>query len=281
MTGTPTSTSQPATQVRGFRVTWPQVRDERRRRLIRTVLIGSTVAIAILAVIELLYGIFGPPNWQLAIGDDLAYYANLARKLFGGGGWYPDRQLHGPWTIILWTDEVLYPPAAAWVFAPFMFLPVAALLAIALGLFVWLLREWRPAMWTWPLIALCFLWPMTLLKGISGTSSLFVTIALALGLRFRGPAVAILLKPSFLPFALVGIRSRGWWVGLGILVLLSLPWLYETLIYPKVMLDSRNPDGALYSLVDLPMILIPVIAWLGRTRDPRQPGVAYEATADQ
>ena len=111
-----------------------------------------------------------------------------------------------------------------------------------------------------------------------------------LGLRFRGPAVAILLKPSFLPLALIGIRSRSWWLGLGILALLSLPFLGDTLIYPKVMADSRNPDGILYSIADLPTMLIPVIAWLGRQRNPsrkradprvRTRAAAYDATADQ
>ena len=239
---------------------------EHQRQLIRVALIGLTAAILVLAAIELVYGVYGPFHWNLAIGDDLAYYANLAHRLFTGGGWYPDRQLHGPWQIILWTDEVLYPPAAAWLFAPFIFLPVAVLLVLAVCAMVWLLREWRPALWTWPLVALCLLYPLTLLKGISGSSSVFVMMGVGLGLRYRWPSVFILLKPSFLPFALIGIRSRGWWIGLGVLVLLSLPFLGDTLIYPKVMLDSRNPEGLLYSLVDLPMIMIPVIAWLGRRR---------------
>ena len=274
---------------RTFAVALP---DRRARRLVRVALIGTTIAIVVMIAIEFVYGMFGPPNWRAAIGNDLAYYANLARKLFGGQGWYPDRQLHGPWVIDhgIGSEEVLYPPAAAYIFAPFMVLPFAALPAIALGVFAWLLREWRPAVWTWPLMALCFLWPLTLLKGIAGTSSLFVAIALGLGLRFRGPAVAILLKPSFLPLALIGIRSRSWWLGLGILALLSLPFLGDTLIYPKVMADSRNPDGILYSIADLPTMLIPVIAWLGRQRNPsrkradprvRTRAAAYDATADQ
>ena len=51
---------------------------------------------------------------------------------------------------------------------------------------------------------------------------------------------------------------------------MSLPFLRETLLYPQVILDSRNPDGALYSLSDVPMMAIPIIAWLGQTR--RRPG---------
>jgi hypothetical protein len=228
-------------------------------------LMAVTGAILAIAAIELVYGVFGPPNWRQGIGGDLTYYANLASRLFTGHGWYVDRQLHGPWQINF-TDEVLYPPAAAWLFAPFIVLPVGALLLIAIAVMVLLIRSWRPAPWTWPLMALCLAWPLTLLKGISGTSTVFVMMGVGLGLRYRWPSVFILLKPSFLPLALIGIRSRGWWIGLGVLVLLSLPFLGDTLLYPKVMADSRSSEGIFYSLVDLPMILIPIIAWLGRTR---------------
>jgi hypothetical protein len=236
----------------------------RRWTLVSFSLMGIAGAIVVLAAIELAYGVFGPPNWKQAIGDDLAYYASLARRLFTGGGWYPDRELHGPWQIA-YVDDVLYPPAAAWVFAPFIILPVGALLAIAVIVIGWLARTWRPAPWTWPLMALCLAWPTTLLRGISGNSSLFVMIAFGLGLRYGWPAVAILLKPSLFPLALIRVRSRGSWIGIGVLAVISLPFIGDTLVYPKVIADSRNPDGILYSLIDLPMILIPLISWLGRT----------------
>jgi hypothetical protein len=243
----------------------------RRWSLVTFSLMAIAGAIVVLAAIELAYGVLGPPNWRQAIGDDLAYYASLARRLFTGGGWYPDRELHGPWQIA-YVDDVLYPPAAAWVFAPFIILPVGALLAIAVIVIGWLARTWRPAPWTWPLMALCLAWPTTLLRGISGNSSLFVMIAFGLGLRYGWPAVAILLKPSLFPLALIRVRSRGSWIGIGVLAVISLPFIGDTLVYPKVIADSRNPDGILYSLIDLPLILIPLIAWLGRTAHADEEG---------
>jgi hypothetical protein len=116
------------------------------------------------------------------------------------------------------------------------------------------------------LLAFCLIWPTTLLKGMSGNSSLMVMIAVALGLRFGGPGILAILKPSLAPFALIGSKRRSWWIAGGILVLLSLPFIAETLAYPRVILDSHSPDGLLYSAWDLPLLLIPVIAWLGRTR---------------
>jgi hypothetical protein len=78
---------------------------------------------------------------------------------------------------------------------------------------------------------------------------------------------------------------------------MSLPFLRETLLYPQVIPDSRNPYGALYSLSEVPMTAIPINAWIGRTTprpgailrpplDRRPQGVAaglspYEATLEQ
>ena len=73
------------------------------------------------------------------------------------------------------------------------------------------------------------------------------------------PSTLVLLKPSLFPFALIGLRRRAWWAQLGLLGLLSLPVLYLTLIYPRVILDSRG-GGLLYSLDDVPLLLLPVIA---------------------
>jgi hypothetical protein len=36
--------------------------------------------------------------------------------------------------------------------------------------------------------------------------------------------------------------------------------------YIKVVVDSHNPHGLLYSLDEVPFLLIPVIAWVGSPR---------------
>jgi hypothetical protein len=231
----------------------------------RTAFLSLTLALLSLAAAELVYGLFGPSNWRVAIGMDLDFYAQAAAKLLSGGDWYADRQLHGPYEIVPFVD-VLYPPAAAWIFAPFNILPVGVLLALAIATITWLIRDWRPAPWTWPLMAVCLVWPLTLLKGISGNSSLLVMMAFGLGLRFGWPSALILLKPSFLPMVLIGVRTRGWWITVGVVVVASLPFLADALRYPRVILDSRSVDGVLYSLNDLPTMLIPAIAWAGRQR---------------
>lgn len=235
------------------------------RRWYHPVSYSATAVILVLVLIELAYGLFGPPNWNDAIGNDLAFYVRISLRLFSGGYWYEDRELHGPFEFDYMYD-VVYPPAAAWIFLPFNVVGIVGLWLIGTAAVVWLLREWRPAPWTWPVMALCLLWPLTLLKGLAGTSSLFVMIAVGLGLRFSWPAAFIVLKPSFLPFSVIGSRKRSWWIAILVIIVASLPFLSDTLRYPQVILDMRNPRGSLYSLDDLPLILLPIVAWLGRTR---------------
>jgi hypothetical protein len=113
-------------------------------------------------------------------------------------------------------------------------------------------------------MAVCLLWPASGLKFVSQNPTVWIAAFVGLGLRYRWPGVLVLLKPSFLPLALIGIGSRGWWIGLGALVLLSLPFLADTLAYPGIVLGARSADGLLYSLSDLPLVLVPVVAWAGR-----------------
>ena len=66
-----------------------------------------------------------------------------------------------------------------------------------------------------------------------------------------------------IPLALVGIRSRGWWIVAFAMTLVSLPMLGD---YISAM---RNNVGAFpgldYSVEDIPFIAIPIIAWMART----------------
>jgi hypothetical protein len=79
----------------------------------------------------------------------------------------------------------------------------------------------------------------------------------------------LIVKPTVIPFALIGIRDRRWWWALIALAFISIPFLADTLTYPQVLLNAQtNPvdgrGGPLYSLQEYPLLLIPVLAWLGR-----------------
>lgn len=229
----------------------------------RVAAIVSTGVLVVLAVAELLYGWFGPPNWRANTGD-LTIYTDATRRLLSGGSWYLERQLAGPYGIAF--GDVLYPPVTALFFAAWLVLPGWTFVAIPVAITAWCVLHLRPAWWVWPLIGLCLVWPMTTFKAVSANPGVWTMAALALGALYRWPAGFALVKVTFAPLALIGIRSRAWWLVAGALAAGSLLFFDASLAYPRVLLDSRNPDGWLYSLADLPMQLIPILALVAQQR---------------
>jgi hypothetical protein len=226
--------------------------------------VARLVALAALALgaWELIYGfvVYGYGSW---LGFDFEIYRAATTRLLSGGSWFLDRQLAGPYAIQ--NGDVLYPPTAAYLFAPFVPLPAVVFAVVPIAIVGWSVWRWRPSALAWAAIAVCLAWPTTQMRTISANPALWVAAAVALGLRYHWPAALVLLKPSLGPFALIGIRSRGWWLALAALALVSLPLLPALLEYPRVVLDGRG-GGILYSLPDLPIVAIPVLAWLGARR---------------
>lgn len=197
-------------------------------------------------------------------GRDLGWYLDATRALLDDGTWYLPRQLNGPYEIA--GGDVLYPPVAGWFFVPWLMLPTWLFIAAPLAITGWVVYRLRPAHWAWPLLAACLIWPATWVKVGSANPGLWIMAAVALGTLYRWPAAFAMLKPTVMPFALIGIRSPAWWATLVLLGLASLPVLELTLAYPGVLLNARGGD-LYYSLWDLPMLLVPVIA-SGASRRP-------------
>jgi hypothetical protein len=158
--------------------------------------------------------------------------------------------------------DVLYPVSSVWLFAPFLVLPTILWWA-AVPIFIGLIWSFRPAAWTWPIIAACFVFPYTSIRFVTGNPAMWLAVFETLGLRYGFPAAAVLLKPTMAPFALIGIRSRWWWLLVGILVLATLPSLAQ---YIQVVRDANIGDSWLYPFFDVPLFLVPIVAWIGRTR---------------
>jgi hypothetical protein len=224
--------------------------------------VGLSVVIAGLGI-----GIFavalaraGVPNFWYR---DLEVLLEATRRLFAGESWYLPRQLDGPYPTEF--GDVLYPPVAAWFLAPWLLLPAWTFIAPPVAIVAWHIVDARPALWTWPLIAFGLTFPITLVHAAYANPTLWMAAFAALGLRYGWPGALILLKPSLVPFALIGIRTRGWWLCALGLAIASLPFLAETLIYPRVAVDAQG-GGLLYSGLVLPFMLVPVVAWLGRRR---------------
>ena len=201
-------------------------------------------------------------------GIDFRIYRDAAQRWMEGASFYLPHQLAGRYEIQ--TGDVLYPPNALVIFAPFVYLPAVLWWLIPIGVIgavVWLLR---PAPWAWPFIALCLAWPPTALTIVVGNPVLWMVAAFALGLRYRWPAVLVFLKPAVFPFAFWGGRSGEWWKALIGLAFVSLA--FGSMWFDWLITLANSNGTLLYSIQQVPLFLIPLVAWLGRSRSQRATG---------
>lgn len=198
------------------------------------------------------------------LGADLTLYLGATRDALAGEGFYPAHQVAGPYALA--DGNILYPPPALLLFIPFLILPAALFWLIPIALVSVVVLHHRPRPWTWPLMALALAYPITSLKIVHGNPVMWIAAAAALGTVLAWPSVFVLLKPSLAPFALIGAARRSWWIALGAAAVASLAFGDMWGDYVAVALNARSPNGILYSLDEAPLMLIPVIAWLGRSR---------------
>ncbi len=234
------------------------------------------VALALSAAvfaIPLVFVLLVPHPLEQPFGVDFQLYRDATARWFAGGPFYEPYQLTGPYPIS--AGDILYPPVALWLFLPFSIItaaPISSVLAVAwwaipLGIVAGSVVRLRPRPLVWPLIALCLANPTTLLKIWTGNPVIWSMAAMALAVvgasRFAAPFV--LVKPSLAPFALFGIRRRSWWLGAALFLLLCLPFGALWADWVTSVVNSQG-GGLLYSSLEAPMLLLPLAAWLGRTR---------------
>ena len=232
------------------------------------VVVRTVIGLSLLAIVtELVVG-FAYLNWASTDwGGDLRYYTDATRRWLAGEAFYLPRQLAGPYEIQM--GDILYPPTAIYLFLPFVFLPSQLWWALAIVIPAYAFWVWRPAGWAIALICLCLAVPNLPNGYFRGSPAIMVAALVAAGLLWKWPGALILLKPSVFPFALIGIRSRGWWITIAVLGLITLPVVTLVPDWIRVVIDGRSPAGWLYSLRDVPLLLVPVIAYLGRSRTGR------------
>jgi hypothetical protein len=241
-----------------------------RRAWGRAVLRSLAIVIVGLAVIQV-GSLFMGPFGRRFFANDLDGYLAGARRFLDFGSPYLPEQLSGAWP--LQPDSFIHPPVALLLFVPFLALPAFLWWAIPLGLTAWSVLRMRPAAWAWPLMALGLIWPRTAGILIAGNSDMWVAALVAAALAWSLPTTVLLvLKPSYLPLALIGITWRSWWISAVIVAAVCLAfgplWFDYLTVLRGATLDP------LYSLYNSPYVLIPVIAWAARTRpSPARRGI--------
>ena len=226
----------------------------------RPVAVGLSVAVFLLPV---LFVLAIPDPLEQPFGVDAALYQEAAARWLAGGPFYEPSQLAGPYEVA--HGDILYPPVGLWLFVPFTVLPLVLWWVIPAALTSAAVWRLRPRPLAWPLIALCLAWPTTPLKIWTGNPVIWCVAAMAVATVWRGAAPFALLKPSLAPFALFGVRDRSWWLGLALFIAMGVPFGSMWLDWIATVLNSRG-GGFLYSALEAPMLTLPLVAWLGRTR---------------
>jgi hypothetical protein len=185
---------------------------------------------------------------------------------------YPAFEAQGPYNIAA-PGLVLYPPITILLFLPTLLLPAPLwwlIPAAVVGTVIYRLRprgRWLIA------LGLCLAFPGSVALVVAGNLTMWLVAALAIAVYWRPAAVFVLLKPSVFPLALVGLRSHGWWAIAGVFAVVSLALLPQTLDWLAVIRNGQGGTqgwhasaGLLYSIWDLPLLAVPLLAWAGSTR---------------
>jgi hypothetical protein len=230
--------------------------------------IGLRVAFGALLVwvIGLALAFAVTPNIGPAAGTgDHATYMAATQRWLAGGSFYQPYQLTGPYLVD--KVEILYPPTILPLLVVFSFLPTALWWIVPLAIIGAVVLHWRPTLLGWTGILACMAIPSTFGAIAYGNPEMWIAAFVALGTVYGWPAVLVALKPTLAPFMLLGIRRRSWWLAAGLLALVSVAFLPLWFDYLRVVLNARGPLVSLfYSLHDVPLLLIPLVAWRATAR---------------
>lgn len=229
---------------------------------LRPIWIGIAVMMLVALAIESV-ALYRIVDDQHAIGYDLRFFQDVAQRWLDTGVYYTDRELSGPFVVQTQVDNI-YPPSALFLFVPFLVLPAILWFLIPLGLIAYVVWWCRPATWALPILAALLLYPKTPAVVLYGNSDIWAVAFAAAGVRWAWPSVLVSFKPSVGFLAFPGLATRRWWIAAAALAVVNVPLVFLWIDYPAVVLNS---DANLArSLSDLPLFLVPFVAWLTSSR---------------
>ena len=153
---------------------------------------------------------------------DRGHYMDASQRFLDIGTPYLPWEVAGPFDYTPLT--FLHPPLALWLMVPFLFVPAILWYVVPIAIVVVLIASWRPSPLALALVALCLMWPRTPAMIVTGNTDMWVTAFVALGLQLGWPGPFVLIKPSLAPLALAGFPRRAWWLGVGAVVVLAVPF---------------------------------------------------------
>lgn len=241
----------------GGPVAGPPPRASFAATLLRGLLVVA-LGLEVLWIVVVLAGSLQNPSFGL----DYRWHMDAARRLLDTGTPYLPWQLTGPYVI--GDGAILYPPIAFALFVPFLWLPAVLWWAVPMAVTVIAMVWHRPPLWAWVVTGALFCLDKSLNVYVFGNPSMWIVAAVAAGTVSAWPFALILVKPTFAPLALLGIRRRSWWVALAAMAGVSL-------VFGQMWLDwiavVRYSDvSLLYNVPTLPLILAPLVPWVASGR---------------
>jgi hypothetical protein len=211
------------------------------------------------------------PQTPIIIGETDAWlYREAGHRILAGGPVYPAFQLEGPYSLDAPTidrrPELYPPPTMLLLVAPMSALPAFLWWLVPLAILAAVVVRHRPSLTGWAVILACLAWPTTGFVILAGNPVIWAAAFVALGTIWKGAAVLSMVKPSLAPFALVGARSRSWWLwaaAYGAVALVMLPLWFQ---WATVLRNAQGIDLA-YSLGHVPIMLVGVAAARWRRSD--------------
>lgn len=236
------------------------------RRWGRPLAVGVTVLLLAIAAWALWrWWTFSLPDYRAL---DIGHYLDATRRWLDSGTPYLAHEVQGPYPAYS-PLTFLHPPVALYLFAPFLVLPVVLFWVVPLGVVGALVASWRPHWLTWPLLALALCTDGFRNAVVTGNTDMWMAAAVAAGLAYAWPAAIAVIKPTFIPIALLALRRRRGWLALAFLAVISVPLGQLWLDWIAVV--RNGPGGPGYSLPNYLWVAAPGLAWLARSDRARHP----------
>ena len=240
----------------------------------RRVFIGTLTGLLVLLIVGKYFYVVGEATPLGLMWFDFNVYVDVARQFFATGAMYTPFQLSGPYPEVIYQDGWvinLYPPPMMLLFGAFTFLPAILWWAIPMSIFGYMTWYWRPSPWSWPVLAGALLMLPFSISIAMGNTVLWAMAVTSLATRWPGASVGLFGKPLLAPFIVPFLRrSRTWLWGLGIAVVVSLPFLpywFDWLTAMRNQVTGQGFAGTVFYFFPAPLLtLVPIIPWLARTR---------------
>jgi hypothetical protein len=205
--------------------------------------------------------------WVLALPDyralDVGHYLDATRRWTQIGTPYLAYEVQGPYEQYS-PLTFLHPPVSLLLFWPFIHVPLVIWWLIpafgVIGAILW----WRPHWAIWPVLALATCTDGFRNAVVTGNTDMWMAMGVAGGLTLAWPAVVALIKPTFVPIALLALRSRQGILALMLVAVACLP--FGALWFDWLAVVRNGPGGLAYSLPNYLWVAAPALAWLAQTR---------------